>query len=252
MLTGRYDDDGPPGLERFTAPRFRPCLLDSLADRVHFVTTHGCGRSAFKMLTGNLPNPRFGKLTTGSDMTKALREAGCIVEPLTYARVSDGHAGQIENVVGKHHVLLISSLMFRGTGSWQLLHRHRFYHNFEYVKNLPALEFINRPTLQVFVVFKPEWGPSRTSWLNECSRPCRHLGVSKYLWTDRMLEFNIGPNMFAVIPNQYRVSVDMFKQKRGRQGLFYNKTEYFKWTDFERRPRKVARRILQMVKHNGH
>jgi hypothetical protein len=61
-----------------------------------------------------------------------------------------------KNRLGSDHVLLVSQLLTSLEGTWGVIHRNAYYHNFD-MYELSALAFVNKPILSVYVVVHPVW-----------------------------------------------------------------------------------------------
>ena len=261
MQVGRYGDLVDFG--RLSAPFFRPHLMD-VEVQMPFVLRNGCGATAFWSLTGSKADMRFNKLQTQDEMVNALRSAGCVVEPVTMCRVADGHPKEMRNVIGRNHVVLFSSLMFKGEGSWLILHKNKLLHNFVSEKaNL--LETVNRPMLNAYVVWRPEWGVKAVSWFEQCSKVCSHMGASRYIWETngyRRLSFMTGsfgkgrkPCRIEVNPDVSKIMVGIYKYEKNMCNVPLTQTDryvhastlWFKWHEFERKPRMVAQKIREKI-----
>lgn len=95
---------------------------------------------------------------TDRKMVDALKHTGLEVVPLSVCSVTNRPS--LMNLVVEDHVLLISQMFRKNEGSWCVLHKGNIYHN---RKNETAffhpLEFINRPILSAYIVWKKEWAP---------------------------------------------------------------------------------------------
>lgn len=89
-------------------------------------------------------------------MVDSLIEEGLDVIPLSVCSVTN--RPNLGNLVTEKHVLLISQMFRKNEGSWCVLHKGKIYHNRkDETEFFHSLEFINRPILSAYVIWKKEW-----------------------------------------------------------------------------------------------
>jgi hypothetical protein len=154
MKKGRYAN-WYSDLEAYRSPFFEP-FLD-----YRFSASPGCcGWDAFKTIVGHNPNRRFGKLTTDKLMVEALENSGIHVIPLSVCKVTNRPS--LMNLVNEDHVVLISQMFRKDEGSWVILHGGKIFHNCkDETEYFHPLEFINRPILSAYIVWKEKWAPKQ-------------------------------------------------------------------------------------------
>lgn len=147
MKKGRYEKKSSD-FSSYRSPFFKPTLN---------CQTHCCGWDAFRTITGEPPKSRFGNLTTDKHMVGALREKGVTVIPLTVSSVTN--RPDLDNLVFENHVVLISQMFKKNEGSWCILYKRKIYHNcHNETEFFHMLEFLNRPILSAYILWKKEWG----------------------------------------------------------------------------------------------
>lgn len=151
---GQYSDKCID-FNRYTAPLFKPAVPYKCS-----ISDPSCGVIAFYSLTGKLMDPQYRFRATIEDkiMIQQLKKYGYTVIPLTIANTIS-RCG-IFNNIREEHVVLISQIMYRGEGSWAILHKKNYYHSFG-KERLHGLEFVNRPINTAYLIFKEEWSQKK-------------------------------------------------------------------------------------------
>lgn len=143
-----------------TSPRFTPHFLN----RDYMKLKGGCGTSSLALLTGITPK-KIDEIAvkkdrdwwTDRDMLKFLNSNGYKTTELTISRVTNALFGKSSNTPIKYnHVLLIGQYYYANEGTWSVVNKNTIYHNFE-AAPLNALEFINNPTMSVYIVEHKKW-----------------------------------------------------------------------------------------------
>ena len=148
MKKGRYAQRFSD-LTAYRSPFFKPFLFTAGDDGC-------CGWDAYITIVGEYPNGKFGKLMTDRNMVGSLRHVGLEVIPLSVCSVTNRPS--LMNLVVEDHVLLISQMFRKNEGSWCVLHKGRIYHNRkDETEFFHPLEFINRPILSAYIIWKKEW-----------------------------------------------------------------------------------------------
>lgn len=151
---GRYSDKCID-FTSYTAPLFKIYPYNKCG-----IFDPSCGTMAFYSITGKSMDNKYKNRKVISDkvMVEQLRKYGYTVIPLSIANTIS-RCG-IHNNITSDHVVLISQIMYRGEGSWAILHKNRYYHSFS-TEPLRGMEFVNRPINTAYLIFKQEWAPKR-------------------------------------------------------------------------------------------
>lgn len=148
MLRGSYNGRRVD-FSSYAVPCFTPHLFCGA-----FRRSRGCGAAALALLTGVPPEVcaernRFRAHYSDTFMTRFLRGRLFRVQRLTLCNLS-----QAKSDIDQNHVLLISQLVMRNTGTWGVLHDGLYYHGFQ-TYWADALSCINKPLLSAYLVAAP-------------------------------------------------------------------------------------------------
>lgn len=125
-----------------------------------YASLFGCGPSAAACLSGVNPSKislinKDKNHFSDERMVKFLRSQKFEVIPLTVADVSNSL--YVENKITRNHLLLLSQMYSRNQASWTvILNLEYIMHGFE-INLLKADEFIQRPILTSYLLFKKSW-----------------------------------------------------------------------------------------------
>lgn len=120
-----------------------------------------CGATAAATLTGHNPYSIFKNVNKQRAsfsvklMCDYLRSQKFDVIPLTVADVTNSLF--VENKIDINHLLLVRQMYRKNDASWVIIVGLEYIlHNFE-IQKLKADEFIQRPLLDAFLLFKKSW-----------------------------------------------------------------------------------------------
>lgn len=142
---------------KYAAYFFNPYLW---AHSVH--AQFGCGATALALITGITP----GEIAATNKraphypdrfMRQVLKENGFSSVGLTLCNLSTGRS-----CIGNNHVVLLSQLFRKNEGTWGVIYREMYYHNFE-IYHLDGLSMLNKPILSAYLVSHPKWRNLRTN-----------------------------------------------------------------------------------------
>lgn len=153
METGKYKAKAVD-FSAFSCRKF-PLTLFSSATAV----LYGCGANCLSTLTGEEPGAiasrnKYNPHYSDKFMVSYLKKRDFKVVPLTVCGLT-GSSDLINNVKS-NHVILISSMFKKFEASWSILYDGYMIHNQDIVAP-SVLEFINRPILTAYVVFREDW-----------------------------------------------------------------------------------------------
>lgn len=155
----------------FAASFFNPHLYTGSArSRV------GCGATALSLLTGHPPEEIAAKRKAAhySDefMLRFLAKNGFRTLRLTLCNVSSA-----DHEIGPEYVILLSQLFQKNEGTWGVIFRSNYFHNFA-LYTLDSLSFVNKPILSAYLVLHPTWRidrPKKTAKLKHLSKKACHF-----------------------------------------------------------------------------
>lgn len=136
---------------RYAVSRFTPHLF---CDEIR--PFMGCGATALSLLTG-VP-PEVFSAWNGRQSHFADRFMCSVLHAGRFKvhRLELNVATEANSKIGLRHVLLVSQLVLPQEGSWGVLHRQKFYHNFQ-IHPTNVLTFLNKPILSAYLVCHQNW-----------------------------------------------------------------------------------------------
>jgi hypothetical protein len=153
MKKGKYKDNNT-NFALYKADYFRPYLFFS-----GFYESFGCGPCTLSLLTGLSPTSAILRVdprnTSDKSLLKALAECEIQNFPITKCEMTNDPVSVASSITNQH-VLLLSQLWRRNEASWGVMYNDVMYHNFKPC-SVSNLDFLNRPILSAYVLFKPEW-----------------------------------------------------------------------------------------------
>lgn len=120
-----------------------------------------CGGFALHILTGEpyeeiAPLGRNGHWSNRT-MFDFLKYHGCEVIPVTLGNMVFAHSVKTgKPKLGPMHVLLINQYVYKEEGTWSVIHNNQWAHSGD-VEPLNALEFINWPIAEAYLIYNKEW-----------------------------------------------------------------------------------------------
>lgn len=136
----------------------------------------GCGASALALLTG-VPPARIARENGSrhySDrfMLCFLRERGFRTLRLTHDVLA-----RAQPKLEESHVLLLSQQLTTEEGTWGILHRDVYYHNFQ-IYYITSLSLINKPLLSAYVLCHPFWRAGHAQSVTGLTPKQKHLALT--------------------------------------------------------------------------
>ena len=126
----------------------------------NYASIWGCGPSAASLLTGINPQ-EISKLNhdkrhfPDSLMVKFLTEHNFQVTKLTIANMTNSEF--VENNLNTKHLLLLSQMYAKNMATWVVLLKLKFIVHLYDIQRLLADEFISRPILSGYLLYKKSW-----------------------------------------------------------------------------------------------
>lgn len=130
-----------------------------------------CGTAALSLLTGLTPNYVQSKCTYdpgdgwyGDDMVKFLRNRGYYVVEVTKKNVTN--TDWKDYPLTPNHCLLIITTVEKEECSAIVVHKNKLWHNLK-TEDFTPLFFLNKPTVQVYIVSHNRWRYDYNAWENK-------------------------------------------------------------------------------------